>query len=85
MVQLKEVRHSFAMLKLIVREVTKQMNLDDKEKEKFVSDTYTQGAMLEFLIKVFTNKQEQEWNKKERLAQNKKKDQLFLLCLDNAT
>lgn len=33
MIQLKEVRHSFAMLKLIVREVTKQMKLNNKEKE----------------------------------------------------
>ena len=50
-----------------------------------MTDTYSLDAMLEFLIKVFTDKQEQTWNKHERLAFNKKKKQLFLLCLDNAS
>ena len=63
--------------------------LDQTEEQKrdIITKTYSHEAMVDYLTNFFKGVQDQKLKKKSKISedQQKKKGQLILLCLDNAT
>ena len=66
LIQLKDMRTNFALLKLITRAVMKFLDLDANEKNKLVEQTFTQDNMEEFIINFFTGKLKYHFKKEQK-------------------
>ena len=81
-IQLKGMSSLFPMLKLIMREIIRKLDLKMEEKRALENDTFSENAMIEFFTDFFNQKIEQRFSKQKHCPKYSKN--LFLLCLDNA-
>lgn len=81
-IQLKGMSSLFPMLKLIMREIIRKLDLTLEEKRALENDTFSENAMIEFFTDFFNRKIVQRFAKQKHCPKFSKN--LFLLCLDNA-
>lgn len=60
------------------------LDLDSKEKLELMNSNLQRDAMIDFITSFINNSHSWKFQKKKH-QRTKKRDQLFLLCLDNAT
>ena len=73
------------MLKLIMKGIIRDLDLNHEEKRNLQSETFAYEDMIEYLINYFNNKIEQKFKKETKFGKNKNQDSLFLLCIDNCS
>ena len=81
-IQLKGMTSLFPMLKLIMREIIRKLDLTLEEKRALENDTFSENAMTEFFTDFFNRNMTQRFAKQKHCPKTSKN--LFLLCLDNA-
>lgn len=81
-IQLKGMSSFFSMLKLIMRDITKQLKLNAEQKRELENETFSQEAMIDFIINFFNGSISQNYIRQKHV--NKRANNLFLICLDNA-
>ena len=83
-IQLKGMSSLFPMLKLIMREIIRKLDLTMEEKRALENDTFSENAMIEFFTDFFNRSIKQKFSKQKHCPKSKCSKNLFLLCLDNA-
>ena len=83
-VQFKTVRSIFAAVKIIMRTIIRQLDLNYEQKQTLGDQTLTHEAMIEYFIDFFNGEQEQDLKKKKNVTQNRGSSKKILLCLDDA-
>lgn len=86
LIQLKDNRTNFSMLKYIMQKIMSFLELDHDQKITLMEKTFSNEGMEEYLIDFFNQRQPEQLAKQKSKMKNKqsKGKQLFLLCLDNA-
>ena len=64
-IQLKGMSSLFAMLKIIMREIIKKLDLTLEEKRALENDTFSENAMIEFFTDFFNRKLKQKFVKQK--------------------
>ena len=59
------------MLKLIMKGITKNLDLNNEEKRNLQSETFAYDDMIEYLINYFNHKIEQTFKKETKFGKNK--------------
>lgn len=89
-VQIKDIRNNFAVLKLIMRAILTSIDLNEQERLQFDLEKKLQQEtkMVDFIVDIFNNRHEFNIRNKRRGSVGvdlKKKNKMFLLCIDNAS
>lgn len=59
------------MLKLIMKGITRNLDLTHEEKSNLQSETFVYEDMMEYLIGYFNNRNEQKFKKETKFGKNK--------------
>ena len=71
LVQLKDVKKCFPMLKLLIRAISATLDLQNESKSEFLNKMVTKEAIIDYLITFFNNQQNERLKKHKRAKFNK--------------
>ena len=87
-VQMKDVRKTYIVLKLIMEAIISHLELDEDERQSFEKHNYSHEAkVIEFLVNFFNGRHDLKFKRHGHATgtEVKPKNQLYLLCLDNVS
>ena len=70
-IQLKGMSSLFPMLKLIMREIIRKLDLTMEEKRALENDTFSENAMMEFFTDFFNRRIKQKFSKQKHCPKSK--------------